>query len=81
MRSKVPKKGSLLTTKWVMCKIILTIRSRPVARFFYGEVRSNKETDQKSLEGQVCRGGELCLSENELHSKFAVGGPTSNALA
>lgn len=51
------------------------------SQVFYREVRSNKETDQKSLEGQVSSGGELCLSENELHSKFAIGGPTSNALA
>ena len=74
MRSKVPKKGSLITAKWVMCKIILRMRSRPVARFFHREVRSNKETDQKSLGGQVSGGGELCLSENELCSKFATGG-------
>ena len=74
MRSKVPKKGSLLTAKWVMCKIISRMRSRPVTRLFYGEVRSNKETDQRVWRGKSLGRGELCLSENELCSKFAIGG-------
>ena len=74
MRSKVPKKGSLLTAKWMMCKIILRMRSRPVARLFYGEVRSNNETDQRVWRGKSLGRGELCLSENELCSKFAIGG-------
>lgn len=48
--------------------------------FFYGEVRSNEETDQMRPEGQVSsgRGGggggwELRLSETELRGKFAIG--------
>ena len=57
-----------------MCKIILRMRSRPVARLFYGEVRSNKETDQRVWRGKSLGRGELCLSENELCSKFAIGG-------
>ena len=57
-----------------MCKIILRMRSRPVARLLYGEVWSNKETDQRVWRGKSLGRGELCLSENELCSKFAIGG-------
>ena len=40
----------------------LNNRGRPVARFFYAEVRSNKETDQMKLKGQVSReGGALVV--------------------
>ena len=50
----------------------------PVAKFFfffYGEVRSKKETDQMRPEGQVSRGeGELWLSETEVKGKFTIGG-------
>ena len=59
----------------------LNNRGRPVARFFYAEVRSNKETDQMKLKGQVSREGGAFNSEIELRSKFAVGRLTSNALA
>ena len=40
----------------------LNNQGRPVARFFYAEVRSNKETDQMKLKGQVSReGGALVV--------------------
>ena len=37
------------------------IRFRPVARLFYGEVRSKKKTDQMRPEGQVSRKGGRAL--------------------
>ena len=40
----------------------LNNQGRPVARFFYAEVRSNEETDQMKLKGQVSReGGALVV--------------------
>ena len=52
-----------------------SIQTRSQVFFFYGEVRSKKETDQMMPEGQVSRGwGELWLSETELRGKFTVGG-------
>ena len=58
--------------------------TRPVARLFYGEVRSKKETDQMRPEGQVSWGGGRnfgCLRLNCAASlQFGGGGPTSNAL-
>ena len=44
------------------------------SQVFYGEVRSNEETDQMRPEEYVSRGGggELWLSETELCSKFGI---------
>ena len=40
----------------------LNNRGRPVARFFYAEVRSNEETDLMKLKGQFSReGGALVV--------------------
>ena len=40
----------------------LNNQGRPVARFFYAEMRSNQETDQMKLKGQVSReGGALVV--------------------
>ena len=64
------------------------IRFRSAARLFFGEVRSKKETDQMSPEGQVSRKGRGesfgCLRPNCAASlqlgRWGGGGLTSNAL-
>ena len=51
-----------------------SIQARSQVLFFYGEVRSKKETDQMRPEGQAFSGGELWLSETEVQDKFTIWG-------
>ena len=60
-----------------MCdKCRLQTGRRLIARFFYGEMQSNEETDQMRPEGQVSGwgGGVALVVETELRSKVAIGG-------